>query len=166
MAERVSQDAAGSKHNDPPRGPPGVPGPPLIPRRLPGLPGGEPRNTSVPYSLVAHRAIRPEQTETDFARTRKMLRNRQRKDSPDAEQKERYQGTLGWSRRYPGRAPNERPPKRETLTQASGGERATTEGHRGVFPEARQFIESELKPASWGRQSYAQGGVEDYRPPP
>lgn len=112
MAERVSQDAAGSKHNDPPRGPPGVPGPPLIPRRLPGLPGGEPRNTSVPYSLVAHKAIRPEQTETDFARTRKLLRNRQRKDSPDAEQKGRYQGTLGWSRRYPGTSPQMKDPQR------------------------------------------------------
>lgn len=76
MAERASLDAAvGSEHNDPlPRGPPGVPGPPLILGRLPGLSGGEPPNTSARYSHVAHRAISPEQTETKMRALRGTVR--------------------------------------------------------------------------------------------
>lgn len=76
MAERASFDATARSECDDPllRGPPGVPGPPLILGRLPGLPGGEPPNTSVRYSHVAHRAISPEQTETKMRALKRTVR--------------------------------------------------------------------------------------------
>lgn len=112
MAERAFVGAAaGSEHNDPlPRGPPGVPGPPLILGRLPGLPGGEPPNTSVRYSRVAHRAISPKQTETKNARVQR--------DSTPKRDTERSLASLppaggsmvpGWGSPIPDEPPNERP---------------------------------------------------------